>query len=264
MYSYPRGKFVGTINAAGGGGLCADRLGNVYIPGYIAGSGPVVYEFAHGGKHPIATLVVPGYFAGSCSANPMTGNLAVNFLCRSSGSSCGGENGLAVYANASGTPTIYQAATGEVFDYCGYDSGGNLFVDGEGGRHDLDFSELPEGNSSLIDISIDQSIGNPGQVQWDGSYITIQDEAVPGSIYRLEVSGSVATVVGVTELEGITGFSGQSWIQASTIIVGSKPRGQNSNIRFWRYPGGGKAYKRIEGFRRGAIIGAVTVSLAKH
>jgi hypothetical protein len=51
VYSYPRGKLVGTISVSSEGGLCADHQGDVYIPSYLEGSGPVVYEFAHGGTH---------------------------------------------------------------------------------------------------------------------------------------------------------------------------------------------------------------------
>ena len=44
---------------------------------------------------------------------------------------------------------------------------GCLFVDGSG-KYQLALAELPAGGTSLIDISVSQSIGNPGQVQWDG------------------------------------------------------------------------------------------------
>ena len=171
---------------------------------------------------------------------------------------------MAVYANARGVPTLYEIPNFEILLYCGYDNAGNLFADGTGGTQHLDFFELPYDGSSLEDLSIDQSVGDPGQVQWDGSHITIQDAAAPGSIYQLEVSGSAASVIGTTQLGGITGFSGQSWIQRNTVIVGSKPRGQHSNIRFWRYPAGGKAYKLIRGYPGGAMVLGLTVSLAKR
>jgi hypothetical protein len=262
VYSYPDGKLVGTMDAGNGGGLCADARGNVFVPSYGTSSSSVIYEFAHGRTNPIATIDVPGFFAASCSVDPTTGNLAVPFLCDTS--SCGNANSLAIYQGAKGQPTIYQDTNVGVFAYCGYDDAGNLFADGSGGKYVLDFAELPEGGISFLDLSVDQSISSPGQVQWDGSYITIQDEAKPGSIYQLEISGSTAITVGVTELKGLTGYSGQSWIQGHTIIVGSKPRGKRSNIRFWPYPAGGKAYNYIKGFSKGARVYGLTVSLAKH
>ncbi|MGA8796316.1 MAG: hypothetical protein WB526_04515 [Candidatus Cybelea sp.] len=160
-------------------------------------------------------------------------------------------------------PTVYQDSNMDYFGYCGYDDAGNLFADGSG-KYQLALAELPAGGTSLIDISVSQSIGNPGQVQWDGSYITVQDEAAPGSIYQLEVSGSTATIAGVTKLDGITHFADASWIQGHTVLVGSKPGRKPMNIRFWRYPQGGKAYQRIDGFKRGATVLGLTVSLAKH
>jgi hypothetical protein len=262
VYSYPDGKLVGTVDAGNGGGLCADARGNVFVPSYGKSETSVIYEFAHGRKNPIATIDVPGFFAASCSVDPITGNLAVPFLCDTS--SCGNANAIAIYQGAKGQPTIYQDTNVGVFAYCGYDDAGNLFADGSGGKQLLDFAELTEGSSSFVDIAIDQNIGNPGQVQWDGSNITIQDEAAPGSIYQLEVSGSTATVAGVTTFEGITGFSGSSWIQGDTVIIGSKPRGQHTNIGFWRYPAGGKAYKHIRGFPKGARVFGLAVSLANH
>jgi hypothetical protein len=183
----------------------------------------------------------------------------VPFLCKIS--SCG-LNGIAVYQDAKGQPTIYRDANIDVFEYCGYDDSGNLFVDGSG-KQVLNFAELPASGSSLADISIDQSIGNPGQVQWDGSYITIQDEHAPGSIYQLQVSGSTATIAGVTKLDGLTGFANESWIQSHTVLVGTKPRGQRNIIGFWRYPEGGKSYKSIR-YKRATTVFGVTVSLAKH
>ncbi|MGA2760532.1 MAG: hypothetical protein ABSF08_09465 [Candidatus Cybelea sp.] len=260
VYSYPDGKLVGAINAGNGGGLCADAGGDVFVPSDGDSDKSVVYEFAHGQKQPIAALDVPGYFAASCSVDPTTGNLAVPFLCKTS--SCGNANAVAIYQGAKGQPTVYEDSNVEVFLYCGYDDAGNLFADGSGGKSGFAFAELQEGATSFINLSVDQSIGSPGQVQWDGSYITIQDEAKPGSIYQMEVSGSTTTIVGVTKLKGVTGYSGQSWIQGQAIIVGSKPRGKRSNIGLWQYPTGGRAYQRINGFPKETRVYGLTVSVA--
>ena len=75
MASYPDGQIVGSIPFYSlAGNVCSDpRNGNVFIP-----EGYAIYEYAHGGTVPIATLSVPnGYDAqGGCSVDPMTGNLA--------------------------------------------------------------------------------------------------------------------------------------------------------------------------------------------
>jgi len=59
-------------------GLCVDAQGNVFVPTWQGESGTrgYVYEFAHGGSTPIATLSDPGGAFG-CSVDLTTGNLAV-------------------------------------------------------------------------------------------------------------------------------------------------------------------------------------------
>ena len=74
-----RGKLVGTFDVGFGGsygesGDCTDANGNVFIS-----NDDNVFEYAHGGTEPIATLDLPGSNAIGCSVDPTTGNLAVVF-----------------------------------------------------------------------------------------------------------------------------------------------------------------------------------------
>src|ERR1700688_4758776 len=73
ILSYPQGKLVGSFSTFGGG-VCSDAQGNVFLT-----HNGTVYEFAHGGTTPIATLSLPGNSAVGCSVDPVTGNLAVVF-----------------------------------------------------------------------------------------------------------------------------------------------------------------------------------------
>ena len=84
-------------------------------------------EYKHGGKKRIQTLTMSRYVAVDCSVDPTTGNLAVTW-----NRSASSENYIAIYKDASGSPTLYGLNDDFVF-YCGYDNKGNLFVDGQVG-----------------------------------------------------------------------------------------------------------------------------------
>ena len=48
ILSFPKGELIGQIS--GGGHLCPDNAGNVWVAGYPNGYGNKLAEFAHGGK----------------------------------------------------------------------------------------------------------------------------------------------------------------------------------------------------------------------
>jgi hypothetical protein len=251
VLSYPNGKLVGTL-AATGVGLCSDEQGNVFFP-----DGSTVTEYAHGGTNPIATLYLPGSEAHNCSVDPVTNNLAVPF-----GSS--GSN-VAIFPNETGTPTLFDSPVGPL--YCGYDGSGNLFVDGEA-NNNYAIAELPYGGTLFSQLSIEQSVGQPGQLQWDGSYITY--EAVnygAVKISRLSISGSEATIAGTTKLETLNRGAQESVIFSGKVIVPHPLRSGRSNvISLFKYPKGGKPFqtiRRIGDFKKRAIsFYGLTVSIA--
>jgi hypothetical protein len=95
VYAYPRVRLVGTLSGFEGlDGLCADKAGDIFIPS--AGLAEI-FEYAHGGTSPIATLSDQDGEAHACSVDPTTGNLAVTNIDSLSGS--GGGN-IAIYAHA--------------------------------------------------------------------------------------------------------------------------------------------------------------------
>lgn len=77
-FSYPQGELVGEVTVPSDypGGLCSDSVGDVFVTTFGPYSQSYVYEYAHGGTEPIATLVDPGDSNG-CAIDPKTGNLAV-------------------------------------------------------------------------------------------------------------------------------------------------------------------------------------------
>jgi hypothetical protein len=239
-----------------GAGLCSDKHGNVFMPSADSSGNAVVYEYAHGASSPKATLSVPGILAEGCSVDPTTGNLAVTYLCHN----CS-YGPVAIFQNAQGTPTSYEQQS--VFlSYCGYDGKGNLFADGNGSGG-FALLELPAGGNVLSPISVNQSISAAGQVQWDGTYVAIEDLSYP-VIYQFQVSGSAATRKGTTTLSGAGVWGGQSWIQGGTVVVPFTKTGYSPNkFGFWKYPAGGTAKKIIKKHLGAGALAGATVSVAR-
>ena len=253
VLSYPRGRVLGSLSLSGAG-LCADKRGNIFMPSATSTESAVVYEYAHGGKSPKATLNVPGILAEGCSVDPTTGNLAVTYLCRD----CS-YGPVAIFQNAKGSPKSYEQA-GVYLSFCGYDGKGNLFADGTGGTG-FALLELPAGGNALSPISVSQSIAAAGQVQWDGTYVAIEDLSHP-VIYQFKVSGSTATRKGTTKLTGAGNWGGQSRIQGGAVIVPYSPSGSTPTaLGYWNYPAGGSPTKTIKRHLGTGPLAGVTVSL---
>ncbi len=236
VLSYPKGQLVGALSGYYGYAACSDSDGDVFIstPG-------VVEEFAHGGTVPVASYTVPYPPAVGCSVDPNSGNLAVV-----------GDPFVEVFSAGSTQPTSYNPFVEASF--CGYDNSGDLFVSGHiDGQSGL--SELPKGASSFHLLTVDQGVGEAGQVQWDGHYLTYEDvegnrgNQKHGIISRLSISGSVAMIVGQTILNRVPNWLEQSWIYQKTIVAPYAVTGsQASNIGIWKYPKGGSPVERITKF----------------
>jgi hypothetical protein len=229
VLSYPQGKIVGSIIIDGGvWGDCSDSAGNVFVT-----NNNQVLEYAHGGTTPVATLSLPGIEATGCAVDPMTGNLAVVFV--------GGSVNVAIFPDAQGTPAVYSSHLTSVS--CGYDNASNLFVSGVG-RSESGISELPNGATdfSVLAVKGKGSLGNPGQVQWDGTYMTYEGSTQSDiKVSRIEISGSTARVLGTTHFKGKLRDAFQSWIYANRILIPYATGGFNSKIiGLWAYPKGGK------------------------
>ena len=225
VYSYPKGKSHGTLGFfESPGPECSNKSGDVFIS-----TSQGLYEFAHDGASPIATLNV----RGTCSADPVVANLAV----------CSGPIVSVFHHSAKHgwlLPRNYVAAF-NVYN-CGYDNSGNLFVDGVNSSNAFQFAELAAKSKSFMAITLNQNIQGPGQIQWDGSDIAIEDSAAsPSVIYRFSISGSIGQEVGSTVLKGAT-LVWQFWIQGKE-VVGSAAYANKVGI--WDYPAGGSTVSTI-------------------
>jgi hypothetical protein len=264
VYTYPQGRLVGTLTGfVEPRGECTDSAGDVFIVAYAnqSMSSSTIYEYAHGGTTPIATLSDPGVAIG-CAVDPTTGDVAAT------------GNGVAIFKNASGNPTMYYSSEYSLFLYCGYDNRSNLYIMAINGRYadQQVLVRLASGSRDFEQITLDAKIYMSGNitpiVQWDGKHIAVTSDPYrkPISLYRLRITGSNATVIGNATLSTpANNYSGEAWIQGKSIIGAGHTRGHYEAAFLWPYPKGGLPGRTIErlGKTRYPEVSAVTVSVAR-
>lgn len=80
VYTYNNGSGINQVGTLTGftspGGMCTDNAGNVWITDYYSRK---VYEYAHGGSTPIATITQHLGYPYACVVDAATGNLAVSY-----------------------------------------------------------------------------------------------------------------------------------------------------------------------------------------
>jgi hypothetical protein len=103
-------------------------------------------------------------------------------------------------------------------------------------------------------ISLDQSIGFPGQVQYDGTYLTVEDQD-SNTIYRFAISGSSGIEKGSLALDGVSDVVGR-WIENGKVYAGGA--GSEAGVHVWNYPAGGDPIATI------GTGGVAAVTVAKH
>jgi hypothetical protein len=217
--------------------MCVDKAGHVFITNSGAAQ---ILEYAHGGTTPIATLTDSGEHPIGCAVSRLNGDLAATNIFDDSYT----NGSLSVFRRARGTPKNYTDPQMIADYFCGYDSAGNLFVDGtKPSSFSFAFAELPKGAKSLQNVTLNQTIGGPGGVQWDGKYVAIADQEAP-VIYQFTVAGSVGTMIGQTQTQGSSDVV-QFFIQGNTVVG---PNATSGQVMYWPYPGGGEQEKIISGF----------------
>lgn len=264
VYTYPKGKLIGALSGFSiPEGLCADARGNVWITSQDQYE---ILEYAHGGTTPIATITQQDQLLDGCSVDPSTGALAVDSLCQiNAGFECVASGSVFVYTNIKKPPTQYTDSNIEYVYFCGYDSNGNLFIDGnQTANGPFELAELPKASNTFTNITLDRIIYYPGGVQWDGKYIAVGDQMAgdefTSSVHQIAVKGSTGTVVGTTKLEGSDDVV-QFWLQGSRVVAPDYEKTGASDVRLFKYPDGGVPIRVITGLLE--PLGA-TVSLAQN
>jgi phage terminase large subunit-like protein len=240
-------------------GECVDKKGDVFITVLAPAKSQAsnIVEYAHGGTMPINTFSDEWGPIG-CSVDPTTGNLAVT-----------NAGNVAIYPSGESKPNYYTIPSFADISYCGYDDVGNLFVSGTYSRGQIALAELPKGSSNFTDINVSgfggkyaADLGN--NVQWDGKDLAYgyyyDTQQPPYIIYRLKVTGSTAQIVGTTPLEGVSAFVSQFFISGGSVIV--PIAFQFHAVKFYLYPAGGKAVKKIT--KHVAGVQGVVLSRAPH
>lgn len=242
VYAYPGRKRLGTLTGLQApNGECVDNAGDVFIANSEAHN---VREYRHGDPRLFAILSDANDFPIDCSVDPTTGNLAVTNV----GFFGSQEGSVAIYKNATGSPTFYTDPDIYDYRYCGFDNRGNLFVDGDVQGPAFRFAELPKDSSTFTNISLNQSIRYPAGVLWDGTHVVVGDagdgsQDVP-TIYQFGIKGRHGMKVGSTRLDASDSVF-QFWIQPGTVIAPDS--GGTQDVRFYRYPAGGSAKRALSG-----------------
>jgi len=245
IFSYPQGALVRTFKPPSGTialqGLCSDRSGNVFITSLSKApkSGVMqgyVYKYAHGGTKILNTLTFYRVRPFGCAVDPKSGTLAVTTV----GVPYQGGT-IETFTRGSYYSKTYYGVGISNFYFCTYDDAGNLFANGEGNGTQMYLNELPQGQTQPVQLSLDKyvSVSGAGQLQWDGRRVAFE-QLTEGAIYRLDISGSKASLTRKATLDGWNG-AGLSAIVKSRVIV---PTGASeTGFGFWKYPAGGKALK---------------------
>ncbi len=236
VLSYPKLGLVGVLAGSDFDqpvGLCSDDNGDVFVP--LIGENETL-EYAHGGSRPIATLSSsPATAPYTCAADPTTGNLAVDVDMSDS-------QYAAIYANASGTPSLYENSYINNPTFYGYDNKGDLFADGYNkSMSGAVLTELPKGGKAFTNLQLSEGMRGPGSVQWDGKHMTMYDEAA-GVLYRLKITASGAQVVGSTTLSPYGNGIYSTWIDRDRIVGADDAR---AFVGVWKYPQGGTVLKTV-------------------
>lgn len=160
IYLLPSFKLMGTLGGLSEPqGECADTKGDIFV----ANTGTKqVFKYSRTGTLLATYNDSFGYPVG-CAVDPMTGNLAVTDIFDGYGSVSGD---VLVYTSPSSTPTQLRNPSQFYYYFAGYDSSGNLWVDGKtsGGTYILSYC----GASSCNTIPISGgTIYFPGAVEWD-------------------------------------------------------------------------------------------------
>jgi hypothetical protein len=263
-YNYPKGGLVLRLHGFyEPSGLCSDTNGNVFV---LGNRNDNVIVYAHGSKKPTETLDLPGW-ALSCSVDASTGNLAVTVLEPSVG------EGIAIFADAKGTPTIYPVSRGIALASCGYDDNGNLFCDGATNASRVAFFVLPKDGNEVAQIPVaGGEFYTLGHVQWDGQFMTVVDSAFStvsrikfehSDILRINGDNWSGAFISATTLSRC-GYQEayQSWIYGDNIIVPCVDDTKHTgNVRVWNYPDGGNPTGKIAR-GSGSFPNGVTISVA--
>jgi len=246
VFSFPAGKLVGALSGfIMPTGECVDTAGDVWVADTTGG---YIYEYAHGGTSPIATLSVP--VAHACSIDPKTGNLAVTSA----------SNTVLLFRGARGKPRSYTDDEIALWYFCAYDNLGNLFLSGENWDYRQKLVEQPYGESRFTPIAGVGGFPEDAPVVWDGQYVAVQASAsdYPANemIERIRIAGREGTVEETATFRNNPPANSQFLTFRGDVVQGGI-----GGIGVWTYAPSGKIVKVIKSDPSVEFLG-VAVSVA--
>ncbi len=252
FFTYPAGQLMGTLTGFEAvRGVCGDKTGNVYV---VDAHKSEVVRYAHGQKGRSKVLYDQGYYPNGCAVDPLTGKLAVTLISETSAAGV-----LALFTHAAGRPVYYEIPSMWTPAYCGFDTKGNLYIDGTDKQGNFAFARMLAGYHNIYSLKLNQAIEVPGGVQWDGKYVAVGDRGVSSmgsTIYQFSMGTNAGTLQGTVQLDGSTDVM-QFWIDGGTVIGPNS--GSSPSVKFWPYPGGGSPTQGVGKFRDpiGAVVSPV-------
>ncbi|MFY9739040.1 MAG: hypothetical protein WAK11_08285 [Candidatus Cybelea sp.] len=235
-FDYPKGDSpIGEISGVSDAqGECGNALfGAAKRDFWVVSSGTdQVEEFALGGTGPIKILSESAGEAAGCAMDPSTHNLAVTVL---------GGSVVVIFTDASGSGNIVADGLESSY-FAGYDDKGDLFVDGITENDTFGVVEMASGSSSFKAVTLSNTIEFPGGMQWDGKYMTINDQEAH-VIYGYACSGKSCTLKRTVKLSG-SGDCVQTWIGEDDVFC---PDAGNETLEVYKYPAGGSPIATLTG-----------------
>lgn len=242
IYDYATWTQVGQLYGfESANGMCVDADQNVYVTDY---NKKEVFKYAHGAEGPEQALDDSTGFGIGCAVNPTNNDLAVTNQTLVS-QDCGD---VVIFAGGSGTPTAYTTAN-VCEDYnAAYDGKGDLFVAGTSTGGTYAMAELPSGETSFVNMTLDPAPTRPSGLQWDGRYLNAGSSA---GILRFLVRGQTATAHHIVKLQGMNGMIGfflpkfgpgiKDPLPRRVVTVGYGESSIPTVVGAYRFPAGGSA-----------------------
>jgi hypothetical protein len=253
MLDYSSYQTEGTLSPSGFLGFACPNANNGDV---FLDNGADVRQYYYGNPNVQATSYLKSSdFGYACAVDPVSSNLALTGTHK-------GKGAIILYKSVTSQPKVVSDKSLTVFYYCGYDDDGNLFADGLTKSNNVALAELPSGSGNFIDLTLPSKIRSLGNVEFDGTYITVRSGP---TIYQLTISGSSANIVGSTTLKQLWTRPPSTWIEGDTVI-GAQGGGNHPGhgLGFWHYPQGGKPFmvlRTVSKSKKDVILGAA-VSVA--
>ena len=233
------GQLVQTLSGFYGiGDICSDSKGDVWVTDQVGATG-TLYEYAHGGTSPIATLYDEYSSPQACAVDPVSGDLAVAHF----------SNSVAIFKNAQGSAKNYSTGNNSDFNSISYDSRGNLYVAGYIGGYKLAVSWMPRRSSSFTDLTLFPKIFPHEGLQWDGTHLAI---ATNSKISQYRIRHKEGKRVGSASLG--TCCLGHFAIAGSLLVTTDAGY---DHVQLFKYPEGGNPTLTISN-----VAGATGVAIS--